>query len=61
MKPSLAETKTKIPKGYIKIEDVDTFIESWRDFFYHEIDGCEAEADDMLREWNELRKKEVSK
>ncbi len=38
-----------------EIEEISEFVESWRDHFYHEHDGCEGDADDMLKDWEELK------
>lgn len=35
-------------------EKTDKFIEEWRDHFYHNVDGCEGDANRMLNDWKEL-------
>jgi len=38
-----------------EIDKIDEFVENWRDFFYHEINGYEDEADRMLDDWIEIK------
>ncbi len=38
-----------------EIEEISKFVEDWRDHFYHGVDGCEADADDMLKDWERLK------
>ncbi len=37
------------------LKEIDEFVESWRDHFYHEADGFEEDADDMLKDWGRLK------
>ncbi len=46
-----------------EIKKINKFVEDWRDHFYHGVDGCEADADDMLSDWERLKeelKKDVN-
>ncbi len=38
------------------LEKLDEFVENWRDHFYHNVDGCEADADDMLKDWERIKR-----
>ena len=39
-----------------KIEELKKKVEKWRDYFYHEVDGHEESADEMMNELlNEIR------
>ncbi len=38
-----------------EIEEMSKFVEDWRDHFYYAHDGCEKDADDMLKEWGEIK------